>query len=128
MINTKFEAYKLKRELLRAGKTFEFKRNGLNEFGENLLDVVNVGGLLGLYHEQNSYISTTDSEATRTRTEKTPMILCLYEDVNKLNLKVDDFIILNNKKLVLKGIVDIQEWNIICDISLEVVDDGYKFS
>ena len=34
MINTKFEVYKIKRELRRSGKVFEFYRKALNDFGE----------------------------------------------------------------------------------------------
>ena len=32
MVNTKFEAYKLRRELKRSGNQFEFKRAKLNAF------------------------------------------------------------------------------------------------
>ena len=34
MINTQFEAYKIKRELKRSGIDYEFKRSGVNDFGE----------------------------------------------------------------------------------------------
>ena len=34
MINTKFEAYKLRRELKRSGKTYKIERYGVNGYGE----------------------------------------------------------------------------------------------
>ena len=34
MINTRFEAYKIKRELKRSGIDYEFKRKKKNDFGE----------------------------------------------------------------------------------------------
>lgn len=125
MINKEFEVYKLKRELRRSGVDYEFKRPVLNEFKEP--DDENstvVGTLRALYHEQNSNIAITTGDTTRTRTKKIPMLLCVYEEVEKLGLQVDDFVMINNKKMKVTGVVNIQEWNLIGDISLEVVDIG----
>lgn len=122
MINTKFEAYKLRRELKRIGKEYEFKRAKLNDFKEPTKEDEFAGKLLGLYHEQNSNVSITTGDTTQTRTKKVPMILCLYEDATFL--KIGDKVEINSKTFKVTGIVNIQEWNIIADISLEVVDDG----
>lgn len=70
MVNTKFEAYKVKRELKRSGILFNFYRYGLNKFGEKNLEPQEVGSLKGIYHEQNSNIQITGTDATRIRTEK----------------------------------------------------------
>lgn len=124
MINTKFEAYKLKRELLRSGIVFKFKRNSKNEFGEDNKEPEIIGEIKGLYHEQNSNIQTIAGDTTRSRTEKIPMILCLHEDAVKIGVKVDDYIEFNDKVFKVSGVVNIQEWNVISDISLEVIDNG----
>lgn len=124
MVNTKFEAYKVRRELKRIGKEYEFKRAKLNDFKEPTKDSVVAGKLTGLYHEQNSNVSITTGDTTQTRSKKVPMILCLYEDANFL--KVDDSVKINSKTFKVTGIVNIQEWNIIADISLEVIDDGVQ--
>lgn len=124
MINTKFEAYKLRRELKRIGKEYEFKRAKLNDFKEPTKDSVVVGKLTGLYHEQNSNVSVTTGDTTQTRTKKVPMILCLYEDAKFL--KMDDTVKINSKTFKVTGVVNIQEWNIIADISLEVIDNGVQ--
>lgn len=126
MINTRFEAYKLKRELKRSGIDYEFQRPGVNDFGEPDDEPTVVGSLKGLYHEQNSNIEITTGDTTRVRTKKIPMILCLFDDVTSLALKIDDFLFINKKKFKVTGIVNIQEWSIILDISLEVVDDGVQ--
>lgn len=126
MINTRFEAYKLKRELKRSGIDYEFQRLGVNDFGEPDDEPTVVGSLKGLYHEQNSNIEITAGDTTRVRTKKIPMILCLFDDATSLALKTDDFLFINKKKFKVTGIVNIQEWNIISDISLEVVDDGVQ--
>lgn len=122
MVNTKFEAYKVRRELKRIGKEYEFKRAKLNDFKEPTKDSVVAGKLTGLYHEQNSSVSVTTGDTTQTRTKKVPMILCLYEDATFL--KMGDMVKINSKTFKVTGVVNIQEWNIITDISLEVVDNG----
>lgn len=122
MVNTKFEAYKVRRELKRIGKEYEFKRAKLNDFKEPTKDSVVAGKLTGLYHEQNSNVSVTTGDTTQTRTKKVPMILCLYEDATFL--KIGDFVKINSKTFKVTGVTNIQEWNIIADISLEVIDNG----
>lgn len=124
MINTRFEAYKIKRELKRSGIDYEFKRAGKDDFGEFTDEPNIVGKLRGLYHEQNSTIQITTGETTQTRTKKVPMILCLYEDTASLVLQVGDIVKINAKTFKVTGVTDIQEWNLISDISLEVVDSG----
>ena len=123
MINTQFEAYKIKRELKRSGIDYEFKRSGVNDFGEPVGEPTVVGTIRGLYHEQNSSVQVTTGDTAQVRTKKIPMILCLYEDAANLVLQVGDELKINNKTLKVTGVVNIQEWNIIADISLEVVDN-----
>ena len=124
MINTTFEAYKIKRELKRSGIEYKFKRYKKNNFGEPILDSGpdEVGSIRGLYHEQNGRIEITMGDTTQVRTKKVPMILCLYEDA--ASLFINDIVIINNKTFRVTGVSNIQEWNIISDISLEVVDVG----
>lgn len=124
MVNKKFEAYKIRRELKRSGVDYEFKRNGKNEFGEPTNESSVIGSLKGLYHEQNSSIQITTGDTAKIRTKKVPMILCLYDDTASLALQVDDVVIMNEKTFKVTGVTNIQEWNLISDISLEVVDSG----
>lgn len=122
MINTKFEAYKISRELRKIGKEYLFKSPKRNEFKEPLDEDEDLVTVRGLYHEQNSSISINTGETTQIRSKKIPMILCLYEDAKPL--KIEDVVEINSKKFKVTGIVNIQEWNIIADISLEVIDNG----
>ena len=123
MINKEFEAYKLKRELKRSGINYEFKRSKTNEFGEPTDELDIIGSLLGIYHEQNSRIQLTTGDTTQIRSKKIPMILALYEDTAKLVLEVGDIVEINEKTFKVTGVTNIQEWSIISDISLEVVDN-----
>ena len=123
MINTQFEAYKLKRELKRSGIDYEFKRSGLNNFGEPVGKPAMIGTIRGLYHEQNSNVQITTGDTTQIRTKKIPMILCLYDDAASLALQVGDLLEINKKQFKVTGVTNIQEWSIISDISLEVIDN-----
>lgn len=123
MVNKKFEVYKIKRELKRSGIEYEFKRAGKNNFGEPTKELNSVGKLKGLYHEQNSTIQISTGDTTQFRNKKIPMILCLYEDAAALVLQVGDIVKINSKTFKVTGVTDIQEWNLISDISLEVVDN-----
>lgn len=121
MINKQFEAYKIRREIKRSGETYTFMRPSLNEFNEPSGDEIEVGSLQGLYHEQNSNIQLTTGDTTQIRTKKLPMILCIYDDAKTLNLQLGDKLYLNDRILKVVSLVNIQEWNIIGDLSLEEV-------
>lgn len=124
MVNKNFEVYKLKREIKRSGNDYEFTRAGVNKFGEPSETEEAIGTLRGLYHERNEHIAITMADTTQVRTKKIPSILCLYEDATSLALVVDDKVAFNGKVMKVTGIVNIQEWNLIADISLEVIDNG----
>lgn len=121
MINKRFEAYKIKREIKRSGETYTFMRPSLNEFGEPSGDETEVGSLRGLYHEQDSNVQLTTGDTTQIRTKKLPMILCIYDDAKTLNLQLGDKLHLNDRILKVVSLVNMQEWNIIGDLSLEEV-------
>lgn len=131
MINTKFEAYKLKREVRRNGIVFEFKRRKLDKFNEPTGELETVAEVRGLYHESNSYITETVGDAATTRTKKQPMLLCLVDDVKSSDLRQGDKIQIQLRSsqmtsvtLRYVGCVDIQNWGIIADLSFEEVDEG----
>lgn len=125
MVNKKFEVYKLKRELKWSGKEYEFTRCLTNEFGEpSSVDVKTLGTVNGLYHETNEHVAVSMSDTTQIRSKKVPSILCLYEDAASLNLSIGDNVKINEKTMKVTGIVNIQEWGLIADISMEVIDNG----
>lgn len=132
MINTKFELYKLRRELKRNGKDYTFRRRKLNQFNEPTGELEDVLTIRCLYHEVSSFKTTSIGDSSTTVTEKQPMLLCAVEDVKGSSLEEGNFIEVNDSvygdKKVLRfvGIVDIQNYGIIADISLEVVDDGFE--
>lgn len=136
MLNNRFELYKVKREIKRTGKIFDFYRFKLNEFKEPTEESVKIHEIKGIYHEHtahqlDTYIFLTGQEGAVYRTKKTPQILCLTSDLkftdddgNEQELKVGDYVMFNGHLSKLTGMKDVMEWNMITDLSFEEVDYG----
>lgn len=133
MINNRFEAYKLSREIKRSGTTYEFYRIAKNEWNErpNGDKSTFAGSIKGIYHEVNSQVTTTTSDGSVTRTKKQPALLCLASDFESVGIQFGDIVDVANlassngmKRMKYVGAVDIANWGIIIDLSFEEVDDG----
>lgn len=131
-VNTKFEAYKLARELRRNGIVATVSRAVKNEFGEPGDIPLIIGTFPCLYHTEKVYVSSNTSDASMHRSTVnkavgTPALLCLMDSVVGLDLEVNDIISLSSNSDNTYEVVevnDIQNWGIIADVSLREVDDG----
>ena len=113
-----FQLNKVRRIINTQGKLFAFKRPGTNEFGEPNGQTESVD-IRGVYHETTSFLSKTATEATTIRQKPSPMILCLWEDAQKI-LHTDE-LTFNGKSYKVGEVKNISEANIVGDISLEEV-------
>ena len=133
-MNTQFEANKVRQQLNRSGKVYDFYRPVRNEFGEPTKDADVIGSLKALYHEETGFVRVGMTDTTNVRKtpqsgqKKQPMLLCLWESVVEADLKFGDYTMINGKKYSVSAVTNVQEWNIIADISLEVEDDGNQIS
>ncbi len=75
--------------------------------------------ILGVYHEVNSFITVTASDAASVQRKKSPMILTLLDDSVK-KLKQGDKVSINSVDYKVSGILDIQNYGVVADISLEM--------
>lgn len=75
--------------------------------------------LKGIYHEANSFISVASSDAASLQRKKSPMILTLFDDSVK-KLKQGDRVSINSTSYKVSGILDIQNYGVVADISLEM--------
>lgn len=123
-VNKEFETYKVKREIQRSGKFYEFFRQGYNMFGEpNESETTSLGYLSGIFHQHNStYVSVATAAETRYRKKLESSILCLFADIRELGLMTGDYTIINNKPYCVTSVRDIQEWNEIAEVDLEIMD------
>ena len=120
METSNFLLHRLQVQLNMRGIEYVFSRQALDKFGQPLDDTQEEIKLKGIYHESNGYIQTSGSDATIIRTEKSPMILCLFEDGNKI--KQGDMITIAEKSFRVSGVLNIQNYSTVSDISLEEVD------
>lgn len=138
MVNPKLELYKVKRQIKRDGILFTYWRFPKNQFGEidRESEPVYLCTVKGMYHEftahiTDTYVVLTGTETDTIRTKKTPQSLCEYDDIVFVNengeddsVGVGDYVFYNNRVMKVAGLQNIMEWNILVDVSLEVVDDG----
>lgn len=121
-----FQLNKVRRLIHTQGKTFSFKRQETNDFGEPNGQTVSVN-VVGVYHETTSFLSKTSTESTTIRQKPSPMILCLWEDAQKI-LHTDE-LFFNGKTYKVGEVKNISEANIVGDISLEEVQtNGQRVS
>lgn len=119
-----FQLNKVRRLIKTQGQNFSFSRPGTNEFGEPNGQTEPVV-ISGVYHETTSYLSKTVTQATTIRQKPSPMILCLWEDAQKV-VQTDE-LTFNGKTYKVGEVKNISEANIVGDISLEEVQtDGQK--
>lgn len=138
MINNRFILYQAKREIKRNPTKMQFFRKEKNEFGEPVGEPILFREYVGLYHEfaphmLDTYRVLTSQNAGTIRTEKCPQLLVPYEDFYFLNnsgerewheVKIGDEVNLNGRKCRVTGVLNVQEWNLLMDISFEEVDEG----
>lgn len=125
MINTRFEAYKIERELKRSGVNVSFIRRVKNAYNEDTDVSELVCTAKCLYHVETGYLQVSTQDGAQTRFKRIPKLLCLKNDVS--SVKMGDVLFYNSKEYKVCGVDDVQEWGIVADISLEVLDNGNQF-
>ena len=125
MINKKFEVYKVQREIRRSGTKVKLLRPSENDYKEKDYGALSqIAEIDCLYHEVNSRISLQTGEITQYRTKKEPAFLALWQDIGPLNLRTGDIAEINGNSYLVIKVANIQEWNLIADVYLEVQDIG----
>lgn len=114
----KFERNKLLRLLRTHGISYTFKRSEINKFKEPTGEAVSVATIQGVFHETTQHVSIVASDAASVKSKQTPYILTLYEAAK--DLQQGDYTIINGKTYTVNDAVDIGNFHIAVDISLEV--------
>lgn len=108
---------KISRLLKSEGIEYEFTTMGVDGYNQPIeLETIKV---LGVYHEQNSFISVSGSDSASIQRKKSPMILTLFDDSVRV-LKQGDKIRIDSTLYRISGILDIQNYGVAADISLEM--------
>lgn len=112
----------VEREIARNGSIYTVKRNKVDKYGEPTQEVEEVTTLRGLFHISKSFVTKNISDGSQTKTKGQPMILALWEECE--TIQNGDFVVINGNTYRIVDKNNIEEYNIIVDISLEVVLDG----
>lgn len=117
-----FQLNKVKRLINTQGRSVVVTRQGKNKFNEPNGEA-EVFNIKGVFHETTSYLSKTGSDGSTVRAKPSPMFLCLWDDVKKLNHL--DLVLINNRTYKIGEIKNLNEADVVGDISLEEVQtDG----
>ena len=120
MRNLKFELYKIKREIYINGKRYKIYRENEDDYGTITGEYTLVeDDIKGLFHTSKSYISSEISDGTKTHTKGQPMLLTCYEDTERI--KQGDVIFIGDNKYKIIEKNNIQMYDIVCDISMELI-------
>ena len=118
-----FQKTKLRRELDRKGIDVTVTRYSKNDYGELSDNSSKTFNLRALFHKANtgSYVQLTTDRGSRMQSEKSPMLLTLYELFEEEPLQIDDVITFNNNTYKVNGWFNVEEANYAIDISMEEV-------
>lgn len=119
----KMELHKVLREIQIHGTEYKLFRKKTDKYGEPTKEEPEqVATFRGLFHISKGYITKNVAEGTKTHSKGQPMLLVAYDETE--NIQSEDFLIINGNpyKVVEKN--NIQEYNIVTNISLEMVLNG----
>lgn len=116
------ELHKVEREIRIHGKIYVFNRNVLDEYKEPTGQEQKIATACGLFHISKQYSSKTTTEGSSVHSKGQPKLMLKYCDC--VNVQNGDFVVINSNKYIVVEKNNLQEMNIVCDISLELVLDG----
>ncbi len=109
---------KIKKRIEWANENYTFTRSVEDEYHRKQDDIFFT--VKGLYHQTNSYQQKSSQDGSITTKKPQLMILCLYEDQKEYTVQEGDKTVINDKTMLVTGVVDLQNLHIAMQISLEV--------
>lgn len=121
-MNKCIELYKVQREIKMHGSDFTVKRNKIDEYKEPTGEKETITTFRGLFHITKTFQTRNISDGTVTRTKGQPMVLVDYSDVGET--RNGDIIEYNGLEYTVADVNNVEQMNIIADISMELIIDG----
>lgn len=102
------------------GSVYAFSRYNENEYGEKNENLEEFAEIRGLFHNGSSpHVKVTTTDAGSIIEKTAPYIMATWIDAEKLHL--DDQVEINGKIFKVTGVENIGQFNLIGEISLEVL-------
>lgn len=122
MFDEKTALHRVEQQIAWRGQLFSVLRPKMNEFNEKSDEMEEVAQIKGIFHNGSAnHVSIVVGDDGQVQEKETPYILTTWLIGRKL--RKDDRITINNMKYKIVGINNINEYNIISDVSLEVILD-----
>lgn len=121
-MNKCIELYKVQREIKMHGSDFTVKRNKIDEYKEPTGEKETITTFRGLFHITKTFQTRNISDGTVTRTKGQPMVLADYSDVGEISN--GDIIEYNGLEYTVADVNNVEQMNVIADISMELIIDG----
>lgn len=118
MIQSKFLRNKIQRQIKQNGIEAILKKCKEDQYHQIVEDDVEIT-FNCIFHTTNSFIKSTAEDAAKTVTKPQPMILCLFEDGEQI--EVNDKIKINDNEFFVVDKNNLNEFNVAFDISLELI-------
>lgn len=118
----KMELHKVSQEIRVHGNDYNVYRKELDKYKEPTGKEMQVAQIKGLYHVTKGYVTETAQDGTRTHLKGQPMLLCKHEETK--DIQTGDYIRINQNVYKIIDKNNIQEYNIITDISMELMLNG----
>lgn len=119
MLQSKFLQNKIKRQISLNGIQATFKRYEEDEYHQIVEDNFEEITFKCIFHTTNTFVKSTVGEAAKTVSKPQPMILCLFEDGEKI--QINDKIEIGTDEYIVTDKNNINGFNIAYDISLEQI-------
>lgn len=119
-----YELHFVRREIETYGKEYIFYRKMLDKYKQDTGEHEEVGKIRCLYHTEKGYVSESVGDFGRTRERGAPKLLTVFD--SHFMIKKNDLVEVNGKVFEVVDLNNVGELNIVVDLSLEVVLDGWK--
>ncbi len=116
------ELHKVKREIQIHGDKYTVYKQKTDRYGETTSDIEEIQKVSGLFHITKGYTAQTISDGTKIKAKAQPMLMVCMEDSEQIENGM--FVIINNNRYNIVDKNNIQEYNMVVDLSLELVQDG----
>lgn len=123
MFNEKTTLHRVEQQIAWRGHLFSVLRPKMNEFNEKSDEPEKVAEIRGIFHNGSSnHVVVVIADSGQAQEKDAPYILTTW--FNGSQVKKDDIITINEVPYKVTGINNINEYNILADISLEVILNG----
>lgn len=109
---------KINRQIKQNGSTYNFNHFGVDEYGQRSDEVQETFIVKGIFHETVNHVSIAEADGARVVDVPKTYILCLFEDGEPID--IDDRVEINEKVYRVTGKLNVGNFNVAFDISLEM--------